>query len=254
MANAWDVGSARMLAAMGAKAIATSSAAHAFTLGKPDMGHISRTDALLHAKDLVAATPLPVSGDLENGYGDTAQDVAETILKAAEAGLAGACIEDTCLPSSKAYSFAQAVERIEAAVEIAKNLKQDFVLTARADGVMLGSYSLTEAIRRLKAFERVGADCLYAPAPGSLEAQAEICRSVEAPVNALAAGALTKHTVADFASIGVARISLGSALARATHRTILDAGKAMFGSGDFSPLQHSVSADVVDPLLAQFDE
>ncbi|MCT4654694.1 MAG: isocitrate lyase/phosphoenolpyruvate mutase family protein [Cohaesibacter sp.] len=254
LANAWDKGSARMLASMGAKAIATSSAAHAFTLGKPDMGHVSRSEAISHAQDLAAATPLPVSGDLENGYGDSPQDVAETILKAAEAGLAGACIEDTCLPSDRPYEFAKAVERIEAAVEIARNLKSDFVLTARADGVMLGTYDVKEAIRRLQAFEKAGADCLYAPAPGSLEAQAEICRAVSAPVNALAAGPFMQHSVQDFANIGVARISLGSALARATHRIILDAGKAMFGEGDFTAMSHSTSAGVIDPILAAFDK
>ncbi|MCV6577353.1 MAG: isocitrate lyase/phosphoenolpyruvate mutase family protein [Cohaesibacter sp.] len=254
LANAWDKGSARMLAAMGAKAIATSSAAHAFTLGRPDMGYVSREEALHHAVELKEATPLPLSADLENGYGDSPQDVAKTIEKAASLGLDGVCIEDTILPSSQSYSMAQAVERIEAAVEAARAANEDFVLTARADGVMLGTYDLAEAIRRIQAFEKAGADCLYVPVPGDLDAQAQICKAVSAPVNALAAGKFLAHELDDYARIGVARISLGSALARATHRLILDAGKAMFEQGDFTPMKHSTGGETIDPLLASFDK
>lgn len=254
LANAWDGGSARMLAAMGAKAIATSSAAHAFTLGVPDMGNVSRKDALDHAEDLMKATPLPLSADLENGFGPTAQDVAKTIEMAAEIGLAGAGIEDTDLPSEQPYAFERAVERVEAAVHAARAAKRDFVLTARADGVMLGTYDLDEAIRRIQAFEKIGADCVYVPVPGDLEAQARICKSVSVPVNALATGDFLAHNVQDFAKIGVARISLGSSLARATHRIIFDAGKAMFGAGDFSPMRHTLGASQVDPILAGFEK
>lgn len=254
LANAWDKGSARLLAAMGAKAIATSSAAHAFTLGRPDMGHVSREEALHHAVELKEATPLPLSADLENGYGDSPQDVAKTIEKAATLGLDGVCIEDTALPSSQPYSMAQAVERIEAAVEAARAASGDFVLTARADGVMWGTYDLAEAIRRIQAFEKAGADCLYVPVPGDLDAQAQICKAVSAPVNALAAGNFLTHKLDDYARIGVARISLGSALARATHRLILDAAKAMFEQGDFTPMKHSTGGGIIDPLLASFDK
>lgn len=253
LANAWDKGSARMLAALGAKAIATSSAAHAFTLGRPDMGYVSREEALEHAVDLLQATPLPVSGDLENGYGATPDEVAKTIEQAAKLGLNGACIEDTDLPSDQPYAFEMAVERVEAAVQAARSAESDFVLTARADGVMLGNYDVSEAIRRIQAFEKVGADCLYVPVPGNLEAQAEICKSVSAPVNALAAGGFLAHNLVEFANVGVARISLGSALARATHRIILDAGKAMFGEGDFSAMSHSTGASVIDPMMAMFE-
>ena len=137
LANAWDVGSAKMLAALGAKALATTSSGHAFTLGKTDMGHVSRDVALQHANDLVVATNLPVSADLENGYGEAPEIVAETTRLAIEAGLAGLCIEDTALPDSRSYSFELSVERIKAASAAAAG---KIVLVARADGVMLGNY------------------------------------------------------------------------------------------------------------------
>ncbi|MDF1854339.1 isocitrate lyase/phosphoenolpyruvate mutase family protein [Pseudooceanicola sp.] len=249
LCNAWDIGSARVLAAKGAQALATSSAAHAFTLGRPD-GGISRDEALAHAQAIVAATPLPVSGDFENGFGDTPEICAETVRLAAEAGLAGISIEDTMLPGSGAYAFDLAVERIKAAVAAARILPRDFVLVARADGMLRGSYNLNEAIRRLQAFEAAGADCLYASAPPDLDGLARICGAVTAPVNVLVAGTMANHSRADFARIGVARISLGSSLARITHRVLIDAAEEMLTSGSFAGLQHSVSGRVVDKLLS----
>ncbi len=138
LANAWDVGSARMLAALGAPAIATSSAAHAFTLGRPDMGHVSRDEALSHACAIAAAVNVPVSGDFENGFGEAPETCAETVRLAAEAGIAGISIEDTALPSATPCAFDLAVERIRAAA--ARALPGDFVLVARADGLMNGQY------------------------------------------------------------------------------------------------------------------
>lgn len=249
LANAWDIGSARMLAAMGAKALATTSAGHAFTLGRPDMGHVSRDEALAHASDLHGATSLPVSGDFEDGFGPEIKDVVETVLRAGQVGLAGCSIEDTALPSEQPYTFDFAVERIEAAVDARQALGRDFVLTARADGLMLGTYDLQEAIKRLQAFEKAGADVLYAPMPDNMDAVREICRAVSAPVNVICAGKYTANTVADFASAGAARISLGSALARATHQIILEAGKAMFEEGRMDLLGRAASGDVVDAML-----
>lgn len=249
LANAWDIGSAKMLAALGAQAIATSSAAHAFTLGRPDMGHVSRDEALAHAQDLVAAVNVPISGDFENGFGQAPETVAETVKLAFEAGLAGISIEDTALPSDIPYGRELAIERIRAAASAARTLPRDFVLVARADGVMNGQYDLDEALARLAGYEAAGADCLYVPVPGSLEAQARVCASTTLPINALAAGDFTQVSRAQFAQIGVARISLGSALARATHRLIADAGHAMFEQGDFSPLSHSISGSEVDKML-----
>jgi 2-methylisocitrate lyase-like PEP mutase family enzyme len=250
LANAWDAGSARMLAALGAEAIGTSSAAHAFTLGRPDMGQVTRDEAMAHAAGLVEATSLPVSGDFENGFGTDPTTVAETVRMSAEVGLAGISIEDTDLPGSGAYPFQLAVERITAAVEAARSLDDDFVLLARADGVMNRSYDLEEGIRRLQAYEAAGADALYLPMPADMEAVARICQAVSLPVNALAAGPFTAVSRQQFAAAGVARISLGSSLARATHRVIADAAKAMFDHGDFSPLSHGIGGGEVDRLLA----
>ena len=251
LANAWDAGSARMLAALGAEAIATSSAAHAFTLGRPDGGGVSRDEALAHAADLVAATPLPVSGDFENGFGDAPETCAETVRLAAEAGLAGLSIEDTALPDDAPYDFDLAVERIRAAAAAARALPRDIVLVARADGLMTGRYGLDEALRRLRAFDAAGADCLYAPLPPDMADIATICRATTKPVNALAAGPHARISRAEFAAMGVARISIGSALARATHRVIAEAAEAMFGAGDFSPLTRGLSGSAVDALLVK---
>ncbi len=249
LANAWDIGSARMLASLGAQAIGTSSAAHAFTLGRPDMGTITRDEALAHAEQLAAATDLPVSGDFENGFATEPEEVAETVRLAADAGLAGISIEDTDLPSSDAYESSLAVERIEAAVAAARSLPGDFVLLARADGVMNGTYDLEEGIERLRAYERVGADAVYLPLPPGMDELRQICSSVEVPVNALAVGRFTKVSYDEFAAAGVARISLGSALARVTHRVIHDAATAMFQNGDFTPLSDGISGGTIDPLL-----
>jgi 2-methylisocitrate lyase-like PEP mutase family enzyme len=240
-----------MLAALGAPAIATSSAAHAFTLGRPDMGHVSRDEALAHAQDLVAAVNVPVSGDFENGFGDAPDVVAETVRLAFEAGLAGISIEDTALPASTPYPRALAAERIRAAAAAARALPRDFVLVARADGVMNGQYDLDEALARMALYEEAGADCLYVPVPGGIEAQARVCAATALPVNALVAGDFTHIPRSQFAEIGVARLSLGSALARATHRLIADAGHAMFERGDFSVMSHSITGGEVDALLAK---
>jgi len=249
LANAWDAGSAKILAALGAKAIATTSAGHAFTLGVKDMGDITRSQSLEHSRQLVEATKLPVSGDLENGYGHLPGDVEITIIQAAEAGLAGCCIEDTNLPSAEPYEFSIAVERIEAAVQAARSIVGDFVLAARADGLLTGKYNTDEAIKRLQAFEAVGADVLYAPLPPTFEDLERICKSVSAPVNALAAGHFAKYKVQDFADIGVARISLGSALSRVTHSAIINSARQMFESGDFSSFLGKVGGGEVETLF-----
>ena len=188
LANAWDAGSARVLAALGAQAIGTTSAGFAFTLGLPDGARIGRDQALAHAADLVAATPLPVSGDLENGYAEAPDGVAETVRLAAEAGLAGASIEDTALPGTGAYPRALAVERVRAAAAAARALPRDFVLVARADGVLTGAYDLAEALARIEAFAAAGADCVYIPLLPDLAAVRRTCAAVPVPVNVLTAG------------------------------------------------------------------
>ena len=252
LANVWDMGSARMFGALGVRALATSSSAHAFTLGVPDMGQVSRADALAHVRDIVRATPLPVSADLENGYGDDPATVGETVRLAAACGLCGCCIEDTALPGSDPLDFSLAVERIEAAAAAARAETEDFVLPARADGLMLGTYGLDEAIRRIRAFEKAGADVLYVPEPADMDALGQICRAVSRPVNALVAGDFCRFGLQDFARLGVARISLGSSLARSVHRVILDCASSMLEEGDFSGLLTTVGQDVINPMLEKY--
>jgi 2-methylisocitrate lyase-like PEP mutase family enzyme len=248
--NPWDRGSARMMAALGAQALATSSAAHAFTLGRPDLGGVTRDEALAHAQDLIAATPLPVSGDFENGFGDSPDDVAETVRLSGEAGLSGISVEDTQMsPGNAPYAFDLAVERIKAGVAAARALNRPFIFCARADGVMHGTYDLQEGIRRLKAFEAAGADLLYLPVPPGKAELAQILASVTRPVNALAAGPLKQLTVPDLAAMGVRRISTGSQIARLTHAAIRDATAAMLAQGSFAPLAGTANGDDIDALL-----
>jgi len=247
--NAWDVGSARLMAALGAQAIGTTSAGFAFTLGLPDGARISRDQALEHAAAIVAATPLPVSADLENGYGETPDEVAETIRRAAGVGLAGASIEDTDLPGEGAYWFDLAIDRVRAAAEAARAQPGDFVLVARADGLLTGAYDVKEAERRLEAYAGAGADCVYAPLLPDLIAVRRVCAAVEAPVNVLAAGPMVRHSRAELADAGVARISLGSGLARVGQAAVLAAARAVLEAGDFHPLASGARGADVDAML-----
>ncbi|WP_299840235.1 isocitrate lyase/phosphoenolpyruvate mutase family protein [uncultured Jannaschia sp.] len=247
LANAWDVGSARMLVALGARAIGTTSAGYAFTRGLPDGGTVGRTEAIAHAKDIASHVAVPVSADLEDGYGPEPGDCGDTVNEAALAGLAGCCIEDVS-PEGRAYDFAAAVARVEAAAAAARRAPHDFVFCARADGVLRGAYDLDEAIRRLRAFEEAGADVLYCPMPGEMADLERIVAAVSIPVNALVSGPWTRVTRDAFARTGIARISLGSSLARATHRVIHDAAASIFGDGDFTGLAGIASSEVDDLL------
>jgi 2-methylisocitrate lyase-like PEP mutase family enzyme len=248
--NPWDMGSARLMAASGAVALATTSAGFAFTLGRPDMGGVTREESLRHAEDIVRATPLPVSGDFENGFADAPDDVAETIRLAAEVGLSGCSIEDTqMVEGNPAYDFDLAVDRIRAAVDAARSLGRPFVLCARADGVMNGVYDIDEGIRRIQAFEKAGADLIYVPVPPNAEAQRRVVQSVAKPVNALAAGPLRQLTVADMAELGVRRISLGSMIARVTHAAIAEQMTAIIRDGSFEKLSAAASGKAIDEML-----
>lgn len=244
MPNPWDLGSAKLMIAAGAQAIATTSSGHAFTLGLPDGGLVTRDQSLAHAAEL-AALGVPVSGDFENGYGADPETVAETVRLAAEAGLAGVSIEDTALPGKGSYDFDHSVERIRAAVDAARAV--DIVLTARADGVLQGSYDEDEAIRRCRAYAELGAEVIYAPLT-SQETNRKLA-TLGPAVNILAAGAMQKRTVADLAGMGAARISIGGSLARVTHGMILEAAQALFGSGDLSVLSGAAGAARIDKLL-----
>ncbi|SFI73606.1 isocitrate lyase/PEP mutase family protein [Celeribacter neptunius] len=248
LANAWDAGSARVLAGLGAQAIATSSAAQAFTLGRPDGGTLSRDEALSHAQDLVAAVSLPVSGDFENGFSNDPDEVAQTVKLAFEAGLSGISIEDTAFPDMGARDFDLAVECVKAAASAARALPGDFVLVARADGVMNGDYDLDEALNRIRAFDKAGADCLYVPCPGSVEDLKRVVQATKKPVNALPVGPLQTLTRSDFAALGVARISLGSLLARSVQERLIANAGDILGKGLFSTCTPAGS-DLVDGLL-----
>lgn len=249
--NPWDVGSARMMAAMGAKALATTSAGFAFTLGRPDMGHVSRDEALAHAQALVSATPLPVSGDFENGFADDPDSVAQTIRLAAEAGLSGCSIEDTrMVEGHPAYDFELAVERVKAAAAAARGLGRPFVFCARADGLMNGAYGLDEALKRISAFSAAGADLLYVPVLPDIDALRKVVAAAGGkPVNALAAGPFRSMSVKQLAEAGARRISVGSQIARVTHAAIRDCMDAMLGEGNFGPFARAASGSEIDALL-----
>lgn len=239
-----------MMAALGARALATTSAGLAFTLGRPDMGRVSREEALAHAESIVAVTPLPVSGDLENGFADEPDEVAETVRQAREAGLSGCSIEDTQMTEGHpAYAFDLAVDRVRAAADAARAMADPFVLCARADGVMTGSYDMDEAIRRIKAFEQAGADLLYVPLVPDAGGLEQVVRAVSAPVNALAAGAVAQLGVSAIASIGVRRISVGSMVARLTHAAIRDATRGMLEDGSFAMFSGAAKGGEIDQLL-----
>jgi 2-methylisocitrate lyase-like PEP mutase family enzyme len=231
--NPWDVGSARILAGFGFEALATTSAGHAFSLGLPD-GAVPREAVLAHCRMIVGATPLPVSADLEKGFGDSPESVAETIRAAAATGLAGCSIEDhTGRPESPLFEFGLAVERIAAGVESCRALSQDFVLTARCENLLWGRPGLDDVIRRLQAFEAAGADVLYAPGLRDLAAIREVCSAVGRPVNGVMGMPGTTFGVAELAEAGVKRISVGSALARLAYGSLIEACREMTAAGTF---------------------
>lgn len=250
--NPWDAGSARLMAATGAQALATTSAGFAFTLGRPDMGHVTRHEALDHAAAIVAATPLPVSGDLENGFADEPEAVAETIRLARESGLSGCSIEDTrMVEGNPSYDFDLAVERIGAAAEARDSLDDPFVLCARADGVMNANYGVDEAVARIKAFETAGADLLYVPVVPDVDSLGRVIAAVSNPVNALPVGALAELSVVQFAALGVRRISVGSMIARMTHAATLDAMRSITEDGSFDGFSNAANGQTVDRLLKE---
>jgi 2-methylisocitrate lyase-like PEP mutase family enzyme len=236
--NPWDAGSAKLLAGLGFEALATTSAGFAFSLGKSD-GAVSREETLGHARVIVEATSLPVSADLEKGFGDEPETCAETIRLAAKAGLVGGSIEDaTGRIEDPIYPFDLSVERINAAVRAARGLPFPFMLTARAENFLHGRPDLKDTIRRLEAFADAGADVLYAP---GLTTRDEISAVVKAvapkPVNVLVGGSLT---LSDLADLGVKRVSLGSALARAAYGAFLRAAEEIRREGSFTFAEDAV--------------
>jgi len=210
--NPWDIGSARIMAAQGFEALATTSLGMALSLGKRD-GEVSRDDVLTHCRMIVGATDLPVSADLENCFGDDPKTVAETMRLAAQTGLAGASVEDaSAAPGNPIYDFGLAVERVAAAVEAVRGLPFPFTITARAENFLRGRPDLDDTIRRLQAFEKAGADVLYAPLLPDIAAVRTVCKSVSKPINALAGR--PQLSVAELTAAGAKRISLGGLLSR----------------------------------------
>ncbi|MBD8268692.1 isocitrate lyase/PEP mutase family protein [Pseudomonas fluorescens] len=236
MPNPWDAGSAIMLASLGFEALATTSAGFAFSLGRPDAeGALSLEDTLGNAGSIARATSLPVAADLENGFSDTPEGCAQTILRAADSGIVGGSIEDaTGVNADPIYPFALAVERIEAAVAAARSLAFPFTLTARAENLLHGRLDLPDTIRRLQAYAEAGADVLYAPGLRSAEEVLAVVKAVAPkPVNVLMSGGLNL-SVAQLNELGVRRISLGSALALAAYGEFYRAAQEVYGLGTFT--------------------
>jgi len=241
--NPWDAGSAKMLAALGFEALATTSAGLSFALGKPDgEGEVTRDETLANARAIVDATPLPVSADLENGFGDDPQVCAETITLAATTGLVGGSIKDATGSSvAPIYPFDQALERVRAAVAAAGALPFPFMLTARAENFLHGVTDLKDTIRRLEAYADAGADVLFAPGLTSLEAIETVVKAVAPkPVNAIMGLAGKTMSLSALEDVGVRRVSVGSALARAALGEFLRAAKEIRTKGTFGFANHAL--------------
>jgi 2-methylisocitrate lyase-like PEP mutase family enzyme len=247
--NPWDVGSARILAGLGFKALATSSAASASAMGRKDR-ELTREQALAHSRLIVDATDLPVSADLENGFGDSPEAVAQTIQLAAETGLVGCTIEDTTGSEDRPlYETALAVERIAAAVETARALPFPFILTARAHNLLYAAPSLQETISRLQAFEAAGADVLFAPGLPDLAAVASVCAAVSKPVNFMVGIKGKSFSVGELAAAGVRRISLATSLYRAAMTGLLEAASEVRDTGTFTFLDGCVTTAEVNTIM-----
>lgn len=247
--NPWDVASARILDGLGFEALATSSAASACSVGRRD-GGLTRDEALTHARIIVNATDLPVSADLERGFGDAPEIVAETIRLAADAGLVGCTIEDTTGNQDKPlYDFGLAVERIAAAAQTAHALGLPFILTARAHNLMYPNPSLEDTIIRLQAFERAGADVLFAPGLPDLNAVRAVCTALSKPVNFMAGIKDKSFSVAELADAGVKRISLATSLYRAAMTGFLEAASEVKDSGQFRFLDRCASTPALVKLM-----
>jgi 2-methylisocitrate lyase-like PEP mutase family enzyme len=235
--NPWDAGSAKVLESLGFEALATSSGGLAFSLGRADgHGEVSREEGLQNAQSIINATNLPVSADLENGYGDDPETCAETILLAAKTGLAGGSIEDaTGNPNDPIYPFEHAVERVKAAVQAAKSLPYPFTLTARAENFLYGRNDLKDTIRRLEAFADAGADVLFAPGLKTLEDMKAVVDAIAPrPVNIIMGFPNSNITVDMLAEIGVKRVSIGSGLLRAAYGAFFRAAEEIKQKGTFT--------------------
>jgi len=251
IANPWDGGSARLLAGLGFQALATSSGAKAGVLGKRD-GKVTREEALANARQIVDATDLPVSADLEKGFGDGPDAAAETIRQACAIGLVGGSIEDaTGVKDRPLYDIETATQRVAAAAKAAKSLPIPFVLTARAEGFLRGVPDLDDVIKRLQAFEAAGADVLMAPGLPDLAAVKKVCGSLKKPFNFMVGIKGKSFTKAELEVAGVKRISLATSLYRAAMTGLLDAAKEVKDKGTFTYLDRSLPTPDLNAFMKE---
>ena len=247
--NPWDVGTARLLAHLGFAALATTSAGYAFSTGQRD-GAVGREAMMAHVRAIVQATDLPVSADLENGFGDDPATVAETLREAAAAGLVGASIEDaTGWSAAPLYPLPLAVERIRAAAEVVRALPFPFMLTARAENYLVGRPNLDDTITRLQAYQAAGADVLYAPGLTSREDIAAVVKAVDRPVNVVMGLQGVRLSLAELSALGVKRVSVGSALSRAALGAFLRAAREMRTHGTFTFADQAVGFDEISAMF-----
>jgi 2-methylisocitrate lyase-like PEP mutase family enzyme len=244
--NPWDVGTARILAYLGFEALATTSAGYAFSLGQRDTT-VGREQMMVHVREIVSATDLPVSADLENGFGDDPETAAETIRIGGDAGLAGGSIEDST--NRSIYDFELAVERVRAAAEAARSLSCPFTLTARAENYLCGRPDLEDTIRRLQAYQEAGADVLYAPGLVSKEDIAAVVSSVDRPVNVVMGLQGASLSLEELSEIGVKRVSVGSALSRAALGAFLRAAREMREHGTFTFAAEAASSREISAMF-----
>ena len=249
--NPWDAGTARILESLGYEAMATTSLGLANALGRVDgSGAVSRAELLENCRVIAAATSLPVTADLENGYADDPADAATIVRDASAAGIVGGSIEDASWdPAKPIYDFNHAVERVRAAVEMARSLKVPFVLTARADGFLHGHTSLDETIRRLQAFEAAGADVLYAPGLRDLGTMRTVVSAIGKPLNVVMSAADPSLTVEDLAAAGVKRVSVGGALSRLALAAFISGARQIKEKGSFAWVRDTVPTRDLKPIF-----
>jgi 2-methylisocitrate lyase-like PEP mutase family enzyme len=249
--NPWDAGTAKLLASLGFEALATTSLGMANSLGRVDgTGGVSRREVLDNCRAIAEATDLPVSADLENCYADEPRAAAEMIRLAAEAGVVGGSIEDaTGDPSKPIYDFALAVERVHAAVEVARSLPLPFTLTARAENLLHGRNDLDDTIRRLQAFEQAGADVLYSPGVRDLATIRTVVAAIGKPYNVVMSAADPALTAAELGAAGVKRISVGGALSRLALAAFLRGAREMKDQGGFTWVRDTVPSREIKPIF-----
>jgi 2-methylisocitrate lyase-like PEP mutase family enzyme len=252
--NPWDTGTARLLASLGFEALATTSLGVANSLGRPDgTGAVSRAEVIANCRTIADATDLPVNADLENGYADEPRAAAEIIRLASQAGMVGGSIEDaTGDPARPIYDFTLAVERVQAAVEVARALPVPFLLTARAENLIHGRLDLDDTIKRLQAFETAGADVLYAPGLRDLPTIRAVVSAVKRPVNVVMSHIDPAITAAELAAAGVKRISVGGSLSRLALAAFLRGAREMKDTGGFTWARETVTGKELKGIFARW--